>query len=120
MTDWEVVQVLQAAAKVGMQFAAANCRDNGIMPAKIRVSIWAKKEDGSGFTSSEFDAIIDPVAYEESYQEYQRRLKASQTEISKAEVFNELHDFLDSLNDISAPKKGDDQDPDEATKGDSE
>ncbi len=104
---------LQEAAYEAARMGIFQTREKGIMPSKIRVSIWAMKDDGT-YANTEYDTMILPDEYEAFYQAYKRDQVAKQTEISKDEAMNELHDIIDSLND---PEEGDDQGPDEAATG---
>lgn len=112
---WMIAKMQEAATDAAMA-ALYQTRERGVMPAKVRVSVWAMKEDGT-YCNTEYDTMVVPEKYEEFYQEYKRRQAAEKTEISKDEALHELHDIIDSFNDH---EKSDDQGSDEGTQGPSE
>lgn len=101
---------LEEAANEAARMGLFQARERGIMPSKIRVQIWAMKDDGT-YATSEYDTMINTDAYEEFYQAYKAHMAAQQTEITKEEALDELHDII---NDLNSPKEDDDQGPDEA------
>lgn len=113
------VPSMESAARAAAHIAAFECRKNGVMPFKVRVSVWTEDYEHPGrYISHEFESLIDAVAYEKSYQEWIATHSApapvDSDPVDKKEV---LDDVLHFINEEDTPENREYQDPDEEEKG---
>lgn len=105
MTDQEVRTIIEQASQVGVYHATTFCVANDVMPFKIRVSIWVKKEDGS-YYQTEMDAPVDQAYWQNQHDVWIKNME----EKEKREILNDVQQFIDA-----GAKEGDETDPSQAT-----
>lgn len=114
MDEIDLIHALEETCKLAARIAAADLREKGIMPFKVRVQMWAKRPDGM-LANSEHDSFIDAELYEKAWQEYQQKKAEVEAKIDPLDVGDVLYDVRKFINRDDNSEKDNSGDPSEET-----